>query len=46
VFGELFFPKYGATVGTLASFATFAVGFLIRPRRRSVFFHVILFLSG
>jgi MFS transporter, MHS family, shikimate and dehydroshikimate transport protein len=31
VFGELFFPKYDATVGTLASFATFAVGFLARP---------------
>src|SRR5437764_5825731 len=31
VFGELFFPKYDATVGTLAAFATFAVGFLARP---------------
>ncbi len=31
VFGPLFFPKYDATVGTLASFATFAVGFLARP---------------
>ena len=31
VFGELFFPKFDATVGTLAAFATFAVGFLARP---------------
>ncbi len=31
VFGPLFFPAYDATVGTLASFATFAVGFLARP---------------
>ena len=28
VFGPLFFPKFDSTVGTLASFATFAVGFL------------------
>src|SRR3984957_11993705 len=31
VFGQQFFPKYAATVGTLAAFATFAVGFLARP---------------
>ncbi|MBN9589936.1 MAG: MHS family MFS transporter [Alphaproteobacteria bacterium] len=31
VFGPLFFPKYDATIGTMASFATFAVGFLARP---------------
>ncbi len=31
VFGPLFFPTYDPTVGTLASFATFAVGFLARP---------------
>ena len=31
VFGALFFPKFDSTVGTLASFATFAVGFLARP---------------
>jgi len=31
VFGQLFFPTYDATAGTLASFATFAVGFLARP---------------
>jgi MHS family shikimate/dehydroshikimate transporter-like MFS transporter len=31
VFGPLFFPSFDATTGTLASFATFAVGFLARP---------------
>ena len=31
VFGPLFFPTYDPTVGTLVSFATFAVGFLARP---------------
>ncbi len=31
VFGPLFFPNFDATTGTLASFATFAVGFLARP---------------
>jgi MFS family permease len=31
VFGELFFPKYDATIGMLAVYATFAVGFIARP---------------
>jgi MFS transporter, MHS family, shikimate and dehydroshikimate transport protein len=31
VFGELFFPKYDATVGTLAAYATFGAGFIARP---------------
>jgi metabolite-proton symporter len=31
VFGELFFPKYDADIGTLAAYATFAVGFIARP---------------
>jgi len=31
VFGPLFFPSFDATTGALASFATFAVGFLARP---------------
>lgn len=31
VFGPLFFPAYDTTIGVLASFATFAVGFLARP---------------
>ena len=31
VFGPLFFPSHDPTIGVLASFATFAVGFLARP---------------
>lgn len=31
VFGHLFFPTLGGIKGTLASFATFAVGFVARP---------------
>ena len=31
VFGPLFFPKFDPALGVLASFATFAVGFLARP---------------
>lgn len=31
VFGELFFPQFDETTGTIASFATFAVGFFVRP---------------
>ena len=31
VFNELFFPKFDPTVGTLAAFAAFGVGFLARP---------------
>src|SRR5215831_6851649 len=31
VFGPLFFPGLGTFAGTVASFATFAVGFFIRP---------------
>src|SRR5712664_63329 len=31
VFSQLFFPNTDATVGLLASFATFAVGFFARP---------------
>ncbi len=31
VFGPLFFPSFDTTTGVLASFATFAVGFLARP---------------
>jgi MFS family permease len=31
VFGPLFFPDYDPAVGVMASFATFAVGFLARP---------------
>lgn len=31
VFGDLFFPEFSGVAGTLASFATFAVGFFARP---------------
>lgn len=31
VFGDLFFPSFSGVTGTLASFATFAVGFFARP---------------
>lgn len=31
VFGHLFFPTLGGVKGTMASFATFAVGFVARP---------------
>ncbi|WGR91062.1 MFS transporter [Bradyrhizobium sp. ISRA435] len=31
VFGELFFPKSDPIVGTLLSFLTFGVGFVVRP---------------
>ncbi|MDH6147509.1 MULTISPECIES: MFS transporter [Paraburkholderia] len=37
VFKQLFFPGYSTLAGTLASFATFAVGFVARPLG-SVFF--------
>lgn len=31
VFGTLFFPEFSSTAGTMAAFATFAVGFVARP---------------
>ncbi|MGB3481079.1 MAG: MFS transporter [Mycobacterium sp.] len=37
VFGPLFFPSYSPLAGTLASFATFAVGFLARPLGSIIF---------
>ena len=40
VFGELFFPKLDPTVGTLAAFATFGVGFFARPLGGMVFGHL------
>ncbi|NDZ12737.1 MFS transporter [Variovorax sp. WS11] len=39
VFGQLFFPKYSAVAGTLASFATLAVGFVARPLGGVIFGH-------
>lgn len=39
VFGQLFFPKYSAVAGTLAAFATLAVGFVARPLGGIIFGH-------
>lgn len=39
VFGQLFFPKYSAVAGTLAAFATLAVGFVARPLGGILFGH-------
>src|ERR1700742_533758 len=39
VFGDLFFPDANPTVGTLAAFATFGVGFLFRPLGGMFFGH-------
>lgn len=40
VFGKLFFPGASPVVGVLASFATFAVGFLARPFGGILFGHL------
>ncbi|ORA27777.1 MFS transporter [Mycobacterium aquaticum] len=39
VFGHLFFPKASPTAGLMASFATFAVGYLARPLGGVIFGH-------
>lgn len=39
VFGSLFFPEFSSTAGTLAAFATFAVGFVARPLGAAVIGH-------
>jgi MHS family shikimate/dehydroshikimate transporter-like MFS transporter len=39
VFGPLFFPNVDALTGTLSSFGTFAVGFVVRPLGGIVFGH-------
>ncbi len=39
VFGDLFFPDSASGVGTLAAFATFAIGFLFRPLGAAFFGH-------
>ena len=39
VFNKLFFPQFDALVGTIAAFATFAVGFVARPIGGVVFGH-------
>ncbi|QCB97977.1 MFS transporter [Arthrobacter sp. PAMC25564] len=40
VFGKLFFPSYSPLAGTLAAFATFAVGFFARPVGAVIFGHL------
>jgi MFS family permease len=40
VFNQAFFPDQSSFVGTMLSFATFAVGFLVRPIGGFVFGHV------
>src|SRR5690606_11875224 len=39
VFGGVFFPSFSPLAGTLASFATFAVGFVARPLGAILFGH-------
>lgn len=39
VFDKLFFPSFDSAVGTLISFATFAVGFVARPLGGMIFGH-------
>ncbi|MGA6164191.1 MFS transporter [Amycolatopsis magusensis] len=39
VFGDVFFPKFSATAGTIASLATFGVGFVARPLGAVLFGH-------
>src|SRR5476651_1732694 len=39
VFNKLFFPQLDPLVGTIAAFATFAVGFIARPVGGIVFGH-------
>ncbi len=39
VFNELFFPQFDPAMGTMAAFATFAVGFFARPLGGVVFGH-------
>jgi MFS family permease len=40
VFGRLFFPTFSELAGTLAAFASFAVGFVARPIGGLVFGHI------
>jgi MFS transporter, MHS family, shikimate and dehydroshikimate transport protein len=39
VFGQLFFPTTNSLAGTMAAFATYAVGFAVRPLGGAVFGH-------
>ncbi len=40
VFNQLFFPDQSSFVGTMLSFATFAVGFVVRPIGGVIFGHI------
>ena len=40
VFGKLFFPQFSAEAGTMAAFATFAIGYFARPLGGIVFGHL------
>ncbi|OLT05002.1 MFS transporter [Pseudonocardia sp. CNS-004] len=40
VFGQLFFPNFSELAGTLAAFASFAVGFVARPVGGLLFGHI------
>ncbi|WP_436787437.1 MFS transporter [Yinghuangia sp. YIM S10712] len=40
VLGELFFPSFSPVAGTLAAFATYAVGFVARPLGSLLFGHI------
>jgi len=39
IFGQLFYPDFSPAAGTLAAFATFAVGFIARPLGAAVIGH-------
>src|SRR5579863_4791375 len=39
VFNKLFFPLSDSTLGTIAAFGTYAVGFLARPLGAAIFGH-------
>ena len=39
VFAHLFFPRFDPTVGTIASFGTFMIGYISRPLGAIVFGH-------
>ncbi|MFN1232490.1 MFS transporter [Enterobacter hormaechei] len=40
VFGVLFFPGHSSFISTIASFATFAIGFFVRPLGAAIFGHI------
>lgn len=40
IFPTLFFPEVGASIGTIAAFATYGVGYLARPLGAVVFGHI------